>query len=83
MRAPVLTVWAMAMLASVIGCAIGAEQEPGCHADADCGDGWTCAAGACFQTTTGQSSPSVDGGDGGDAGDDGEDGTPGDADSPG
>jgi hypothetical protein len=80
MRAPVLTALASALLASVIGCigcAIGAEQEPGCHADADCGDGWVCAAGACFQSTTGQSSPAVDGGDAG------EDGEPGDADSPG
>ncbi len=54
-----------AFLAAAAGCAIGAEQEPGCHADADCGDGWLCRAGACFETTTGRSSPVADGGDGG------------------
>jgi hypothetical protein len=50
-----------------IGCAIGTEQEPGCHVDAECGEGWTCRAGACFRTTTDRSSSSVV--DAGDAGD--------------
>jgi hypothetical protein len=57
-------------IAGAIGCAIGPEQEPGCHVDAECGEGWTCRAGACFRTTTDRSSPSVvDAGDAGDAGD--------------
>jgi hypothetical protein len=56
-------------LAAAMGCAIGAEQEPGCHTDADCGGGWTCRAGACFATSTGFSDP--DAGDAGDAGPDG------------
>jgi hypothetical protein len=59
------------VLAAAIGCAIGAEQEPGCHVDADCGAGFTCAAGACFRTTTGLTDPVLDGGDAGDADDSG------------
>jgi hypothetical protein len=39
-------------LAAAVGCALGPEQEPGCHDDAECGAGFTCAAGACFRTTT-------------------------------
>jgi hypothetical protein len=74
-RTPVFTAAAAAILVTVIGCALGTEQEPGCHAAADCGDGWICTAGACFQATTGQSSPAFDGGDGGDeTGDAGSDG---------
>jgi hypothetical protein len=49
-----------------VGCAIGQEQEPGCQADADCGKGWFCRAGACFDTTTGRAEPVTDGGDAGD-----------------
>jgi hypothetical protein len=66
MRSPVAAFCGL-LAAAAIGCAIGAEQEPGCQADADCGDGWTCRAGACFRTTTGRTDPIVDGGDGGDA----------------
>jgi hypothetical protein len=58
------------LAAAAIGCALGAEQEPGCRLDADCGEGWICRAGACFQTTTGRSSAVVDSGDAGDAGGD-------------
>jgi hypothetical protein len=53
-------------------CALGEEDEPGCHADAECGGGFVCRAGACFRLTTGLSppqDPAEDGGDGGDAGD--------------
>ncbi len=57
------------LLASAIGCAVGTEQEPGCHVDADCDPGWTCRAGACFHTTTGLTDPAADGGDAGDADD--------------
>jgi hypothetical protein len=53
------------------GCALGTEREPGCHADTDCGGGWTCRAGACFRATTGLTPPVVDGGDAGDGGDTG------------
>jgi hypothetical protein len=50
-----------------LGCALGTEQEPGCHGDGDCGAGWVCRAGACFGLTTGLSSPDA-AADGGDAG---------------
>jgi hypothetical protein len=56
-----------ASLAGAIGCALGPEQEPGCHDDADCGEGVTCRAGACFWTTT-PGSPSDAGGEAGDGG---------------
>ncbi len=57
------------MLAVTIGCALGPEQAPGCKVDADCDDGFTCVAGACFRTPTPTSPPAVDAGDGGDGGD--------------
>jgi len=52
-----------AVVAAALGCALGPEQEPGCHDDADCGDGFTCRAGACFRTTTDPSPPETDAGD--------------------
>lgn len=58
-----------APLILAIGCAIGPEQDPGCHVDAECGTGWTCRAGACFRDTTDRTNPSVDAGDAGDMGD--------------
>jgi hypothetical protein len=54
------------LLGVAVGCTVGSEQEPGCQTDADCGAGWTCAAGACFRATTGLSLA-----DGGDAAPDG------------
>ncbi len=65
MRASLLATSTGMILAAAIGCALGTEQEPGCHVDAECGEGWTCRAGACFQATTGQPRPVVDGGDAG------------------
>lgn len=58
---------AATVLGVVSGCALGTEQEPGCHTDADCPDGWICREGACFHATTGVTSPVEDGGDAGDA----------------
>jgi len=43
-------------IAAVASCAVGEEEEPGCHRDADC-DGGTCRNGACFKVTFGQSPP--------------------------
>jgi hypothetical protein len=60
---------AAAGVTAALGCALGPEQEPGCHDDADCDDGFTCLSGACFRTTTDRSAPAMDGGDG--AADDG------------
>lgn len=41
------------------GCTFGGEDPPGCRADhpEDCGQGWTCRAGVCFQPTTALSPP--------------------------
>jgi hypothetical protein len=64
-----LAVGVIALLNAAVGCAIGDEQEPGCHTDADCGGGSTCRAGACFRSTTGLTPPVVNGGDAGDGGD--------------
>jgi hypothetical protein len=62
MRAVLLVVGVEILILAAIGCAVGPEQEPGCHGDTDCGEGWICRAGACFQAT-----PDVaDGGDSGD-----------------
>ena len=63
MRALSLAVLTAASLAAVVGCALGPEQEPGCHDAAECGAGFTCRAGACFRTTTDRSP--TDAGDGG------------------
>jgi hypothetical protein len=52
-----------AAITVAVGCALGPEQEPGCHHDAECGEGFTCRAGACFRTTTDRSSPATDAGD--------------------
>jgi hypothetical protein len=32
-----------------VGCALGPAQDPGCLHDAECGDGYTCRNGACFE----------------------------------
>jgi hypothetical protein len=50
-----------------LGCALGPEQDPGCRSNADCDPGFTCRAGACFDTTTPRSPP-ADAGDGEDGG---------------
>jgi hypothetical protein len=39
-----------------VACAIGDEEEPGCHDDSEC-DGGACREGACFTITFGQSPP--------------------------
>jgi hypothetical protein len=52
-----------ALVTIAIGCVLGPEQEPGCHHDIDCGDGFTCRAGACFRATTDRSPPATDAGD--------------------
>jgi hypothetical protein len=59
MRARCLALLLAAGAPATLACAIGPEQEPGCHVDAECGDGGACRAGACFHTTTGQTPPSV------------------------
>lgn len=41
------------LAAAAIGCALGDEQEPGCHGDGECGGGFVCRAGACFRDTAG------------------------------
>lgn len=46
-----------ASLAAAIGCVLGPDEAPGCHADRDCRDGFTCRAGACLRTTTDASAP--------------------------
>jgi hypothetical protein len=63
MRALLVAASVEILFTVTVGCALGPEREPGCQADADCGDGWFCRAGACFQTTTGGPPPVVDGGD--------------------
>jgi hypothetical protein len=63
MRALLVAAGVEILLTVTVGCVLGSEHEPGCQVDADCGDGWFCRAGACFQTTTGRSLPVVDGGD--------------------
>ena len=59
----VLSAGVAIVLTALDGCALGTEQEPGCHADAECADGGICRAGACFWATTGLTNP----GDAGDA----------------
>ncbi|MFT3774887.1 MAG: hypothetical protein QM820_56790 [Minicystis sp.] len=51
-----------AALLTALGCALGPEAGSGCRDDAECDDGFTCRAGACFQATTGGSPPETDGG---------------------
>ena len=51
-----------------LGCVVGSDEEPGCHADAECDEGFVCRSGACFGATTDASPPPV--ADAGDAGDD-------------
>jgi hypothetical protein len=63
--------FAAAVLGTVIaalGCVVGPDEEPGCHRDAECDEGFACRAGACFRTTTDASPPPAP--DGGDAGGD-------------
>jgi hypothetical protein len=47
-------------------CVVG-SGDPGCRSDAECDEGFTCRAGACFRLTTGASPPAdpSDAGDGG------------------
>lgn len=55
-----------------IACVLGSEEEPGCHNDAECDDGFVCRSGACFRITTDLSPPRDpamnDAGDAGDTG---------------
>lgn len=64
--------WLLALApiaALAASCVVGADEEPGCHSDAECGTG-VCRAGACFAVGPGSTpvDPSLD------AGDDGPDG---------
>lgn len=51
-RAPPLPAL-LALALAAIGCALGAEEAPGCHDDAECGGGFVCRAGACFSAEEG------------------------------
>lgn len=42
-----------AWLAALAGCVLGGSEDPGCHEDAECGEGFSCRAGACFEETLG------------------------------
>lgn len=42
-----------AWLAAFAGCVLGGSEEPGCSEDAECEEGFSCRAGACFKETTG------------------------------
>lgn len=36
------------MAGSLAGCVLGGPEAPGCAEDAECGEGYSCRAGACF-----------------------------------
>lgn len=55
-----------ALASGVASCVLGSD-EPGCHDDTECDDGFVCRAGACFRVTTSRSPP-VDQADAGDGG---------------
>lgn len=52
-------------IAALAGCVLGEPEEPGCSEDAECGEGFSCRAGACFEETPGSAFvPSDAGADG-------------------
>ncbi len=61
-------VW-LAALAALAGCVLGSPGDAGCTEDAECGEGFSCRAGACFREDNGGPKVAADGGD--DAGDSG------------
>ncbi len=50
-------------MAVLAGCVLGAPEEGGCSEDAECGEGFSCRAGACFRETTGGAFVPPDAGD--------------------
>jgi Cys-rich repeat protein len=40
-------------LAALAGCVLGEPVDPGCTEDAECGEGYVCRAGACFEEIPG------------------------------
>jgi len=52
MRAPrplVLVAACATLPALLAACTLGPSEEAGCQADAECGEGLVCRAGACFR----------------------------------
>jgi hypothetical protein len=47
------------LAAAIVACALGEPEDPGCQANVDCGEGFTCRAGACFRLV-GEPSPPPD-----------------------
>jgi Cys-rich repeat protein len=50
-------------LALLAGCVLGGSEEPGCTEDAECGEGFSCRAGACFKERSGVVAPADAGAD--------------------
>lgn len=68
-------VW-IAALSAGAGCVLGSPGDPGCAEDAECGEGFSCRAGACFRENDGGAPAPADGGDGASDGGDASDGPP-------
>jgi hypothetical protein len=56
-RRLVLAALCTAASTMIAACALGGDEAPGCHADADCAPGSVCRSGACFSVSTGLSAP--------------------------
>jgi hypothetical protein len=51
-----------AWVAVMTGCVLGSPEEPGCGEDAECDEGFSCRAGACFKEPAGGGFVPVDAG---------------------
>lgn len=52
-----ILIGAAAWLGVLAGCVLGGTEEPGCVEDAECGEGSSCRAGACFKEKGGVVAP--------------------------